>query len=289
MDKKKLTIYLIATFGIAWILQVAGSMFALKGNSLLFTALLSISMYAPFLGTLFAKIPFRGMGFKPKFKGNLKYIALAWLFPAVFTALGAVLYFLIFPERMDLTGMYLRETGGEAVLELLAAQGITLPAYMLITIAASVIYAPFINMLFALGEEVGWRGALNPMLKEHFGKRAGRLIGGVIWGAWHWPVMILAGYEYGKGYWGEPVLGMVMFCLFTTASGTLLDFLYERSKCIWIPALAHGAINAMCSVPMLFLNTAYSDRLTVGPLPIGFVSMIPMLIAAGIVLWKQKN
>lgn len=94
------------------------------------------------------------------------------------------------------------------------------------------IYAPFINMLFALGEEVGWRGALNPMLKERFGKRGGRLMGGMIWGAWHWPVMILAGYEYGRDYWGEPVLGMAMFCLFTTASGTLLDFLYEKSKCI---------------------------------------------------------
>lgn len=44
-----------------------------------------------------------------------------------------MLYFLIFPERMDLTGMYLQETGGEAVLDLLAGQGITLPAYMLIT------------------------------------------------------------------------------------------------------------------------------------------------------------
>lgn len=289
MDKKKLTIYLIATFGIAWVLQVAGSMFALKGNSFMFTVMLSISMYAPFFGTLFAKIPLRGMGFKPKWKGNLKYIALAWLAPAVFTALGAMLYFLIFPERMDLTGMYLQETGGEAVLDLLAGQGITLPAYMLITIAAAVIYAPFINMLFALGEEVGWRGALNPMLKERFGKRGGRLMGGMIWGAWHWPVMILAGYEYGRDYWGEPVLGMAMFCLFTTASGTLLDFLYEKSKCIWIPSLAHGAINAMCSVPMLFLNTAYSDRLTVGPLPIGLISVIPILITAGIVLWKQKS
>lgn len=288
-DKKQLMIYLIAAFGIAWVLQVIGSIFALKGNSLMFTAMLSISMYAPFLGTLLAKLPLRGMGFKPKLKGNLKYIALAWLAPAVFTALGAMFYFLLFPERMDLTGMYIRETGGEAVLEVLAGQGITLSAYVLITIAASVVYAPFINMFLALGEEVGWRAALNPMLKERFGRRGGRLIGGIIWGAWHWPVMILAGYEYGRGYWGEPVLGMVMFCLFTTVSGTLLDFLYEKSKCIWVPSLAHGAINATCSVPMLFLNTAYSDRLTIGPLPIGLISMMPMLIMAGIVLWKQKS
>lgn len=289
MDKKKLTIYLTGTFVVAWILQVTGSVCALRGNNAMFTIALSVSMYAPLFGTLIAKVPLKGMGFKPRCKKNLRYFALAWLAPAVFTALGAILYFLIFPQRMDLAGMYIRETAGEAVLAELAGQGITLPLYIVITIMSAVIYAPFINMLFALGEEVGWRGTLNPMLKEHFGRRNGRLIGGVIWGIWHWPVMIIAGYEYGKGYWGEPVLGMVMFCLFTTVSGTLLDYLYEKTKCIWAPALAHGAINAVCSVPMLFLNTAYSDCLTIGPLPIGLISMIPMLIVAVVILWKDKE
>lgn len=33
----------------------------------------------------------------------------------------------------------------------------------------------------------------------------------------------------------------------------------------------------------------FSDRLTIGPLPIGLISMMPMLIMAGIVLWKQKS
>ena len=289
MDKKKLKIYLIFTFGIAWVLQVIGSIFSLQGNSLMFTLVLSVSMFVPFFGTLLAKIPLKGMGFKPKLRGNLKYIALAWLGPVVFTILGAALYFLIFPERLDLTGMYIREVGGEAVIQQLAEQGLTVPVYMAINVITSLAYAPWINMFFALGEEVGWRGAMDPMLKEHFGKVKGSIIGGIIWGAWHWPVMIIAGYEYGKGYWGEPVLGMVMFCLFTTAAGTLLDFLYEKTGCIWVPALGHGAINGTCSLPMLILNTAYSNQLTIGPLPIGFISMIPLMIAAGIVLYKQKE
>ena len=289
MDKKKLKIYLIFTFGIAWVLQVIGSIFSLQGNSLMFTLVLSVSMFVPFFGTLLAKIPLKGMGFKPKLRGNLKYIALAWLGPVVFTILGAALYFLIFPERLDLTGMYIREVGGEAVIQQLAEQGLTVPVYMAINVITSLAYAPWINMFLALGEEVGWRGAMDPMLKEHFGKVKGSIIGGIIWGAWHWPVMIIAGYEYGKGYWGEPVLGMVMFCMFTTAAGTLLDFLYEKTGCIWVPALGHGAINGTCSLPMLILNTAYSNQLTIGPLPIGFISMIPLMIAAGIVLYKQKE
>ena len=289
MDKKKLKLYIIFAFGIAWVLQVIGSIFSLQGNSLMFTLVLSVSMFVPLLGTVLAKIPLRGMGFKPKLKGNLKYIALAWFGPVILTVLGAALYFLIFPSRLDLTGMYIREVGGEAVIQQLADQGLTVPVYMAITVVTSLTYVPWINMFFALGEEVGWRGAMDPMLKDHFGKVKGSIIGGVIWGAWHWPVMIIAGYEYGKGYWGEPILGMVMFCLFTIVAGTLLDFLYEKTKCIWVPALGHGAINGTCSVPMLILNTTYSNQLTIGPLPIGFISMIPMMIAAGIVLYKQKE
>ncbi len=289
MDKKKLIGYLVSTFAIAWGLQVIGSIFSLQGNALMFTLVLAVSMYAPFFGTLLARIPLRGMGFKPKFKGNLKYIAAAWFLPAVFTALGAVLYFLIFPDRLDLTGMYLQEVGGEAVIQQLAEQGIDLPVYMVISAISALIYAPWMNMFFALGEEIGWRGAMAPMLKDRFGKAKGSIISGIIWGAWHWPVMIIAGYEYGKGYWGEPVLGMVMFCLFTVVTGTLFDFLYEKTGCIWVPALAHGGVNGVCSVPMMFLNTAYSNQLTIGPLPIGFISMIPMILVAAIVLWRQKK
>lgn len=289
MDKKKLKIYLIWTFAIAWVLQVIGSIFSLQGNSLMFTLVLSVSMYAPFFGTLLARVPLQGMGLKPKFKGNLKYFVAAWLLPALFTALGAVLYFIIFPDRLDLTGMYIREAGGEGVIQQLEAEGLTLSMYMAISVISAPMYAPWINMFFALGEEVGWRGAMDPMLRDYFGKAKGSIIGGMIWGAWHWPVMIIAGYEYGKGYWGEPILGMVLFCLFAVVAGTLLDYLYEKTDCIWAPALAHGAINGVCSVPMLFLNTAYSNQLTIGPLPIGFISMIPMMIVAAIVLWQQKK
>lgn len=289
MDKKKLSRYLIWTFAIAWVLQVIGSIFSLQGNSIMFTLTLSVSMFAPLLGTVLAKIPLRGMGFKPKLKGNLKYIALAWFGPVVFTVLGAALYFLIFPSRLDMTGMYIREMAGEAAVQQLADQGLTVPVYIAITVVTSLAYAPWINMFFALGEEVGWRGAMDPMLKDRFGKVKGSVIGGIIWGAWHWPVMIIAGYEYGRGYWGEPVLGMVMFCLFAVVVGTLLDFLYEKTGCIWVPALGHGAINGTCSLPMLILNTAYSNQLTIGPLPIGFISMVPMMIAAGIVLFKQRE
>ena len=39
-----------------------------------------------------------------------------------------------------------------------------------------------------------------PHLKAQLGLLNGRLLGGVIWGVWHWPLMLLVGYEYGTNY-----------------------------------------------------------------------------------------
>ena len=75
-------------------------------------------------------------------------------------------------------------------------------------------------MIAALGEEIGWRGFLYPQLEAGVGRRKGWILGGIIWGAWHWPLIWLIGYEYGAaagnsvGYAGFPVTGMLLFLLF---------------------------------------------------------------------------
>ena len=288
-DKKKFATYLIWTFSIAWIIQVIASIFARQGNRSVFQILLSVVMFAPMLGTVLAKLPLRGMGWKPKLRGNIRFILAAWLMPAVFVGLGAALYFVIFPSRLDLTGEYLVATAGETVLEQLAAQGITLQMYFVITLIQAFAYAPWLNMFFALGEEVGWRGTMQPMLNDRFGKSKGRSIGGIIWGAWHWPVMVLAGYEYGLEYWGAPFLGMALFCLVTVVLGTLLDYVYEKTNCIWVPSLAHGAFNCFATIPMIFLDTDYLDQMILGPSPVGIISLLPALLVAVLVLVKSSK
>lgn len=285
---KQFVKYIIGSFAIAWVLQVIASVMSWKGNVLAFQLILAVSMYAPFVGTLLAGIPLRGMGWKPKLKGNIKNIAIAWFLPVIFTALGAVLYFVVFPNRLDFTGEYLRAAGGEAVMEQLAAVGITPPMYLLIALVQCLTYAPLVNMFAALGEEVGWRGAMQPMLNDRFGKCTGRILGGVIWGAWHWPVIALAGYEYGTNYWGYPVFGMILFCLFTIAAGTLEDAIYEKSKCIWIPSLMHGSINAIATVPLMVGGSEYLNHMIFGPAPMGLISAIPLLAIAIVVLVKEK-
>lgn len=281
MEKKQVGRYLFWAFLLAWLLQGVAIYFARQGQLIGFQMVLALSMYAPFAAVLLAGIPLRGMGWRPRLKGKFRWFLAAWLGSAVLMVLGAALYFLVFPASLDLSGSTLlgtmEEAAQEQALAQLEASGMSLRTLVLIQVLGSLLWAPFVNTFLALGEEVGWRGALYPRLKARFGPRAGLLLGGAIWGIWHWPVMILAGYNYGTQYLGAPLLGPLLFCVVTVAVGTLIDLLYEKTACIWIPALAHGAFNATAAVPTIFLAPAYASQTILGPTMIGAIGGLPML------------
>ena len=284
---KQIIIFLLAAFLPAWVLQVIASQAALKGDTVTFSLLISGCMFIPLLATLIARIPFKGMGWIPHLKGKVRWIFISLWMPALLALAGAALYFLIFPHHFD-TGMQtMKASLGEAGLAKLEAQGMTLEVYIIVSSLGALTVAPFFNMFLAIGEETGWRGALYPYLKERFGKTKGRILGGIIWGAWHWPVMILAGYEYGLDYIGAPVLGLAVFCLSTVFLGVLEDIAYEKTGTIWMAALLHGAVNGW-TIYAYLLKPEYLDRMIFGPAFIGLISMIPMA-AAAIILSMNKG
>ena len=289
VSKKQFVIYMTVTFGLAWILEMIASDFSNNGNQMVFSVIMTITMFMPFLGVLVARIPLKGMGWTPHLKGKLRYVFFALWIPALLSILGGVLFFAFFPGAFDsefstLYGL-LEETGA---LEQFEAQGITMQMYLLITSIQAVTFVPFLNMFVALGEEVGWRGALYPYLKEKLGVTKGRIVGGIIWGAWHWPIIIFAGYEYGKEYIGAPVLGPIVFCICTVMMGILFDYVYEKTDTIWLPSLMHGATNAFTIFAYL-VKPEYSNMAILGPAYIGIISMIPMIIVAVIICVKKKK
>ena len=288
MKGKQLPRYLFWAFALAWALQAIAIVFARKGQVQYFQLVLAVSMYAPFAAVLLAGIPLRGMGWKPHLKGKLGSLLAAWFVPAGLTLLGAALYYLVFPAHLDLSGSLIAAQLGEAGLAQLEAAGMTLQTYTLVQAVTALIWAPWLNMLLAVGEEAGWRGALYPRLKARFGVGKGRLLGGLIWGVWHWPVMILAGYNYGMAYWGAPVLGPLVFCLGTVALGIIFDVLYEKTRCIWVPALAHGAYNAAAGLSSLFLSASGAYFSPLGPAPIGLIAGLPLFLLAAL-LWKKHE
>ena len=257
--------------------------------SLMLASMLAVSMFAPLLAAVLSGAGIRGMGWKPRIKGNIRWIMGAWFGPAVWGAMGAALYFLMVPDALDTSFSYLYNVLGAEGVRQMESSGLSVQQYVISSCVASLTYAPWLNMLFAIGEEAGWRGVLYPALKSRWGTLKGRIAGGIIWGVWHWPIMLLAGYEYGTSYWGAPVTGPLLFCLIAASMGILLDFFYEKTNCIWIPALCHGAINAFAGVPTIFLNPAYGDRLLLGPLMVGLVGGLPRILLAAWICIRDRE
>jgi len=280
---KKLSAFLLITFAAAWGLQLIG---VFSGSQTLYSALLTVVMLTPLLAVVIThrgiKKAKTGIEWKPKLKKGWKWYLLAWWSPFLLTAVGSGVYFLLFPGRFD------------PDMGFLAAQietvGSPLPAGTLVLIqtAAALLYAPFVNMVFAMGEEAGWRGYLTPALTERFGKRKALVLSGVIWGMFHWPIILLSGYEYGTGYWGAPWLGLVVMLVFTTAGGILLSWLYEKTGSIWSCALWHGALNAVAGLPLYFLPAGSTSYL-LGPTIAGPIAGLPLILWAAWLWKKEKN
>ena len=286
-EKQGFGLYFLFAFGMAWLLQVYASLLLLRdGNAAACQLLLVVSMFCPLVSVLLVQKFWlhqpTGISWRPRLKGNGRYLLAAWFGPAVFTVLAAVLYFAVFPSRLDTSGSWLAAAyGGEMDAQTLRRElGVSNLSYMLETGLFAVTLAPVINMFAALGEEAGWRGYMMPRLKERLGLLNGRLLGGVIWGVWHWPLMLLVGYEYGTNYLGAPVLGLFVWCIVCFALNTLLDWLYEKTGCIWVPSIAHGAFNAVVALFVVLTNPADSYYNVLGPAPIGLIGMLPMLAAA---------
>lgn len=290
-EKRGFGLYFLFAFGLAWLCQVYASLLLIRdGNAAAYRALLAVSMFCPLAATLLVNKVYlhqpAGIGWKVQ--GKRRYWLAAWFGPAVLTVLAAVLYFAVFPYRLDLSGSWLVTAyGGEMDAQKL---GVSTLGYILQTGLMAITLAPPINMIFAMGEEAGWRGYMMVCLKEQFGLLNARLLGGVIWGVWHWPIMLLTGYEYGTNYLGAPVLGLVVWCVVCFALNTLLDILYEKTGCIWVPAIAHGAFNAVVGLFVVLTNPADAYYNVLGPTPIGLIGMLPMLaLAVWLTLRQMKQ
>ena len=293
-NKKQVIIYLLWTFASAYIIQFADASLYTR-NRQAGQMVLAAMMFVPALGVFFSGAGFSGMGWKPQIRKNVKIILAAWFGPLLLTAAGALIYFLLFPRHFDLNGGYMAVLAGEEAMKQMKAQGISYPLYVVISTVGCVTYAPLINMFAALGEEIGWRGFLYPQLEAGFGRRKGWLLGGFIWGAWHWPLIWLIGYEYGAaagnpaGYAGFPLSGMLIFGIFTAGFGVLHAWLYEKSGTIWVPSILHGAFNGAAALPlMLCLANTGSFRL-LGPAPNGIISVLPIMAAAAVLLLREDK
>ncbi|SDY18246.1 CAAX protease self-immunity [Ruminococcaceae bacterium YAD3003] len=289
MDKKKVIKFLVITYVISWTIQSAVSLYMVNNPGMtgttVFQAGMAICMYIPLIAALISKASFREMGWKPRFKGNFGWLVFAAYGMLPVVAAGTAIFFMIFPDLFDAGGSYIMaqyEAAGVNFAAQLEQSGMNYQMYILASLPGFLI-APFINIVTAIGEEAGWRGFLYPELNKKFGKASTWIIGGICWAAFHFPAMLIAGYEYGLNYIGSPWLGLIVFTVFCIAMGVMEEIVYSKTKCIWYAALLHGSINALATLPSMIANANnvnLEKYMILGPAPNGIIAGLPLIILA---------
>lgn len=102
----------------------------------------------------------------------------------------------------------------------------------------SIVMGPLIHFVFALGEEIGWRGFLLTRLLP-LGKAKAYTIVAILWGVWHAPIIYV-----GFNYPGNPVAGIAMMCLMTSAFGLFINEMTLHYRSTYLAAFIHAAVNA---------------------------------------------
>lgn len=295
-DLKRVLIYIAITFALTWlyclfVVYPIANGEALNGIPSIATQLaVAAAMFFPTIGVLLTRLVtkegFKNAWLRPHIRGNVKTYLLAWFGPAVLTFAGCAIYFLLFPGTFDPDCGYMRQVMAAAGTPY-EAQAVPMDLLMAIQIAQAVFLAPALNFVTCFGEEWGWRGYLLPKVSKHFSTVPTLLITGIIWGLWHTPLTII-GHNYGLGYWGFPLTGIAMMCVFCIVMGIFLSYVTLKIKSCIPAILAHGAINGIGAIGIYF--TFDGGNPFVGPAPTGIIGMIPfILVAIFMVVYLKRN
>ncbi len=286
--------FLASAFGFTWILAGIGALLGIRADSgISYLVLAGACMLGPAVGAVVqARLrehrswSWLGLGFKVTDWRIVAFTAVAGisimpLYLLVQHLLGDGLGFARFghvsftPERMAASLSELAHRAGvEAGQEesLLAGW----PPWLVLAIIqfAALLSACSVNLLFMLGEELGWRGYLWRATAHWSGLRRIAFTGAA-WGLWHAPLILM-----GHNYPGFPWIGVAMMVAFCALAAILFDWTRIRSGSIWSSALLHGIINGSAGGVVLF---AWGGHPLWGS-PVGVAGFIALATLALVVL-----
>ncbi len=301
VDTRRVLIFLAWAFGIAWaaslVVYVTGGLvdspMLIPGANVTLALVLVAGpvMWAPALAHILTRLltpeGWQNAYLRPRIRRGWRWWVVAWVGPALLTIVGLVIYFGVFPQHYDADLTTLRMMLEDAPIDL---ETVNLWLIAVAQVAQGILLSPLINGLFTFGEEFGWRGYLQPKLMTIGPRRAMALLG-VIWGVWHWPV-ILMGHNYGLDYPGAPVLGPLAMVWFTLMVGPLLGWLTFKARSVWPAVIGHAALNGIANLGTIFAWGEPNPLL--GPLPVGIVGGAAFAVVGLVLLlmpglWRRRD
>lgn len=134
------------------------------------------------------------------------------------------------------------------------------------------------NFIYALGEELGWRGYLQTRLVQS-GWRFPLVLCGIIWSVWHFPYPFVLWIGYRRG-----LPGFLLFSAAITLAGVFVGWLRLASGSVWIAAMMHASHNAFYGA--LYGVLFYGSREWLWAGEAGIFSIIAYGIVA---LWLYRS
>jgi membrane protease YdiL (CAAX protease family) len=281
--KKQAILYLVIIYGflvIGWIVTIL--------DQIAYTVVWGLFSVFPIIATILTRVITKDKSpwyLKANFRKSWKMYLFAAFAPGAAIFLGGLLYFTLFTQDLDLGAHNLiaqySQYGAPGTIHF-TVQTVILTGIAFIFISPLVLPVH----VFALGEEIGWRGYLLPILLKLTSQRTAVLLHGVLWGLAHAP-LIYFGFNYGSDYWGAPITGMLMMVLVCVVLGTWLAYVTIQAESILPAVIFHGAGNVIGEMAAFVSFMSISPLL--GPTPTGIVGMSGLLVGAIILFAKLEK
>ncbi len=197
-------------------------------HPLLVVALMWSPTVAMLVTRLVRREGFADVSFALRGPGTLKVLAMVWAYPIF---VGLVGYGIAW-----LTGLESFRTPDRSLLGAGAPPAVRLA----ISIGLNATLGTVLSAITATGEELGWRGYMVPRLVQAKIPRP-LLVSGLVWGAWHMPLIVSGQYAAGR----YPILSAGMFLVSIVAAGYVVARARLESGSVWPAVVFHSAWNAI--------------------------------------------
>ncbi|MFH1593895.1 MAG: CPBP family intramembrane glutamic endopeptidase [Candidatus Omnitrophota bacterium] len=148
-----------------------------------------------------------------------------------------------------------------------------------------ILFGTLLNVAFAAGEEIGWRGFLVPQLYKFTGNFTKTcLITGIIWSVWHFP-LIISGIYLAK----MPVSSQLLLLVVTVTAMTFpISWLRLRSGSVWPAVLLHASHNLYIQ---RFFDPITTETSSISKYMIGESGIVMMVILIGLasIFWGLRK
>jgi membrane protease YdiL (CAAX protease family) len=253
---KKIAFFLAFTFGVDWLMALVFFLCGGKSSAIGYAVMVAVYMYIPAIVAVLVRKIFNkdrwldALGLRLRFS---PWFFVAWLLPPSF-ALAIFGLSLLFPgvgfspDASGFLSQYKDLLSPDAyALAQKQMTSLPLPLFWL-SLLNGFAGGMSVNVVFAYGEELGWRGFLFDELKP-LGFWRTSIVTGAIWGVWHAP-LILMGHNYAH----YPVPGVFMMVAWCLLLAPIFTFIRMKSKSVLGTAILHGMLNGMAALPIVLVS-----------------------------------